>query len=123
MSEVLQIPHVIARPTDEKLLEKLRRKLEEYKERCGEYTHPELQLLRTPNAFFKARILKIVLDEGQAEVEALAKKIHQEFPEAFEQGKTHFLDAWGVIWDYCANAGEHTVIGKTGKFGLAQPTR
>jgi len=120
MTKKILIPHIIIRPTDTTLVERLRRKHREYQERMGEYTHPELQLLQKPNTFLKDYILDTVLNEGQAELSPLVDKLLKDFPEAFETNKSHFLDAWAVVWDYCENAGKHTVNNKTGKSGLAE---
>ena len=118
MSEKLQIPSTIVCPVDEELLQKLRRKQDEYLERMGKYAHPELQLLQVPREFFKYRILKTVLDEGQAELGEIIDQISKDLPEAYEVNKCYLSESWAVIWDYCANAGKHAVNSKTGQPSL-----
>ena len=120
MADKIQVSHPIIRPTDEVLIERLQRKYRDYQERMGEYSHPELQLYQKADIFFKAYILNTVLTEGQAELSSLVEKLQNDFPEAFKIEKSHFLDAWLVIWDYCANAGTNTVNTLTGKPGLVE---
>jgi len=119
MTEKLQVAMVIERPDDEELLAKLQKKLEDYLIRMGEYTHPELQLLQKPDAYFKHCILKTVLESGQVEYEAVVKEISDKFPDAFEKGRTYFPNAWEVIRLYAADRGKETINSTTGKPGLA----
>jgi len=119
MTEKLQVSQVIERPKDEELLARLQEKLEEYRVRIGEYSHPEQQMLLLPGGYFKHRILKTVLDGGKAEWGTLTGEIKHDFPDAWEAKCSHFPDAWAVIWDYCVHAGKHTISGMTGQPGLA----
>lgn len=119
MTEKLQVALVIEKPEDEELLAKLQKKLAVYVERMGEYTHPELQLLSAPDAYFKYRILETVLKSGKAEYVAITKEISEKFPDSYSLRADYFPEAWGVIWDYCVNKGKHAFNDVTGQPGLA----
>lgn len=126
MADIVNVESVIVRPEDPSLIERLRAKLEEYTMRAdpGGYAHPGRQLLDNPDAFLKRRFLQTVLDEGRADGEIIGGQLLEEFPddESRQIIADHFSNSWGVIWDYCTNAGVHTFKNDRPGTGLDENT-
>jgi|GEM_PF-2175746 len=119
---------VITRPEDGELLERLKRKREEYARRIGdEFTHPEQAVvlglaagkLGPLDAYIKHKLLSEVLEEGTVETWSFSKKIVEDpiivsiseyaLPQALEITES----ACGIINAYCSN-NLSAVVGGTG---------
>jgi len=113
--------HTIVLPTDERLRERLRKKLIEYNARISEpgspweFQHPELAHklyhdLR--DACYKAHVLEMVLASAEpVDTRSLSLEMAEKYGDAFDLKQ--FSNACGVIAFYCGNNAKKA-IGGTG---------
>lgn len=112
------LPTELVVPDQQTRLLQLQSKLEEYKSRIDDFTHPELQAkLGNARGVCKLHILFDLLREGRltytAESTSVLEIIGEEYRPDFDQ-------AWRVINDYIATGGAY-LIGGTGLPSLTEP--
>lgn len=117
----LQFPDHLVLSADEELRRKLRAKKKEYKNRLDGYDHPELQLLKEPDAFLKHYLIAKLIDEGQVDRKESENDLMTSYHKLDQATRIQkcLPNAWGVIADYCINGGTHTVRGD-GKTGFGE---
>ena len=102
---------IIELPVDPQTVEKLRRKLAEYKDRLEQFKkdnihkHPELVLLETTDTRYKIAVLEKVI-EGNGDAWTIGREIDK------QDGNLDLLvfqNACGVIEDYCKTGGNKTI--------------
>ncbi len=93
---------VIVLPGDPQIIEFLKAKLAEYKKRYNPYKPPE----RQQDAFLKILMLQ-ELKNGRVQPDVLRQQMQRLCGEYFVLKS--FLNAWGVVEDYCLTGGKHTV--------------
>ena len=103
-------------PKDPELLTLLQGKLKDYNERMGEYSHPDAKIVKNRDAYFKALLLKNILETGSVSISEIAEKIKKEYPDYYDA--MELTKAWAVVFDYCYNDGKNTINSITGKPGI-----
>jgi hypothetical protein len=104
---------IITRPADKRLVARLKKKLEEYKERMSSdrVEHdPEVAI----DAFYKVAVLGAVLEKGQVVITAICSQLRSQCGESFDE--VCFINARKVVAKYCGCGNGET----TGGTGLPQ---
>ena len=93
---------IIILPIDEKRVQHLRTKLQEYLGRFNGYAAPELQM----GTICKIAVLKKLLEEGRVETLILHQEMVGMYGSNLDSHK--FNGVCGVIDDYCKTGGQNT---------------
>lgn len=113
---------ILELPQDPETVERLRRKLEEYKARyeAGKaqmkgdtFIAPEERKKRVADAWHKIAVLSHLLKEGRVNTHDLSRQLEREDEEGIYSPE-HFDNACGVIEDYVTTGGENVRSSSTG---------